>query len=169
MSRRRVLAASVGAAAGATAVGSRRGSAQEAVTVELVDFAFEPGTDDPLVVAPGTTVRFVWITDNHNVVVDSQPEGAGWEGHEPIENAGFEFEHTFETAGEYAFYCSPHQSLGMEGTIEVREGGAPAGEGPVGDLLPDPALTVAILSFGALLFVTFFVYFFSKYGGDYGE
>ncbi|MFP4627971.1 MAG: hypothetical protein ACLFMX_03170, partial [Halobacteriales archaeon] len=46
----------------------------EVVEVELVDFAFEPGTDSPLEIEPDTTVRFIWITDTHNIVVDSQPD-----------------------------------------------------------------------------------------------
>jgi plastocyanin len=126
-----------GAAVGTTAVSPAL--AQEegdggggTVTVELVDYAYNPGTEEPLYIAPGTTVNFVWKTDSHNINVDSQPDGANWEGHMPIENTGFEYEHTFETMGTYEFHCDPHLSLGMEGTIIVNESGAPpAQEGPV--------------------------------------
>ncbi|WP_255150003.1 halocyanin domain-containing protein [Halorarius halobius] len=80
-------------------------------------FAF----DQPAVaVSPGTTVTFEWASDSHNVVVESQPDGAGWQGHEPIENSGFSFEHTFETEGVYTYYCQPHLSVGMKGVVEVR-------------------------------------------------
>ncbi|NHN49222.1 halocyanin [Halostella sp. JP-L12] len=169
MSRRTFVAAGV-TTAGATAGTAVANATQETQTVELVDYAYEPGTDEPLVIAPGTTVRFVWITDNHNIAVDSQPDEAEWEGHQPIENADFEYEHTFEVEGVYEFHCDPHQSLGMAGTIEVREGGASEEEGgPVEDLLPDEALTVGIWALGALLVIVFFAYFFTKYSGDYGE
>ncbi|WP_255196557.1 halocyanin domain-containing protein [Halorarius litoreus] len=79
-------------------------------------FAFEPAA---VQVSPGTTVSFEWTSDNHNVLVDSQPDGAGWQGHEGLENSGFTFEHTFDTEGVYRYYCEPHLSLGMKGVVEV--------------------------------------------------
>jgi plastocyanin len=146
MKRRDFLrTASVPAAASTAAVTtSGLGSAQEesgggggtaAVTVGPGgSLVYTPGTDEPLRIAPGTTVTFTWESDNHNIVVDSQPEGAGWEGHEPLENSGFTYEHTFETLGTYEYYCQPHQSAGMVGTIEVVEnpdaGGGGGGGGP---------------------------------------
>jgi len=89
-------------------------------------------------VDPGTTVRFTWSTDNHNVVVESQPDGAGWEGHEPVENTGFEFTHTFETEGVYTYFCQPHLSVGMKGAVVVGDadvGGSSGGGG--GTARPD--------------------------------
>lgn len=142
LTRRTVLKGAAWSAATAVTVGATPSVvAQETVTVELVDFAFEPGTETPLEIPPGTTVRFVWETDSHNIVVESQPEGAEWEGHEPIEMAGFETEHTFEVEGEYAFYCEPHRELGMEGSIVVSEdatvNGDGAGDGDGGEVRPD--------------------------------
>jgi len=32
---------------------------------------------------------------------------------------GSTFEHTFETVGEYPYYCIPHEDVGMVGTIVV--------------------------------------------------
>ena len=62
---------------GAQTDGNETGAAGgESVTVELVDYAYEPGTDSPLAIEPGTTVEFVWVTDNHNINVDSTPDGA---------------------------------------------------------------------------------------------
>ena len=108
-------------------------------TVEclLVDYAYEPGTEEPLYVSPGTTVNFVWDTSTHNINVDSQPDGAGWEGHMPVEDAGFEYSHTFETMGEYEFHCDPHLNLGMEGTIVVNETGQAPGGGGGGEVDPE--------------------------------
>jgi halocyanin-like protein len=107
---------------------------QDAVTVEVGaqgnggTFAFEP----PAVrVSPGTTVTFDWTSNTHNVLVEDQPDGAGWEGYEPIENTGFSFEHTFETPGVYTYYCEPHLSLGMKGAVVV--GAAPGGGGGEGE------------------------------------
>ena len=35
---------------------------------------------------------------------------------------GESWEYTFETAGTYEYFCIPHESAGMVGTVEVREG-----------------------------------------------
>lgn len=83
------------------------------------EFVFTPGTEEPLTVESGTTVTFVWKSNTHNVVVNSQPDGANWEGHEPIENDGFSTEFTFETPGTYEYVCEPHETLGMVGTVVV--------------------------------------------------
>ncbi|MFB6084019.1 MAG: halocyanin domain-containing protein [Halorientalis sp.] len=80
-------------------------------------FAYDPPA---VVVSPGTTVVFEWASDNHNVLVEEQPDGAGWQGHESIENSGFSFEHTFETKGVYKYYCRPHVPVGMKGVVEVK-------------------------------------------------
>jgi len=90
-------------------------------TVEVIagpggDLVFEPAE---LSIDPGTTVMWVWESDNHNVVPTSQPQGANWEGYPDIENTGFEYEHTFETTGTYEYVCEPHQAAGMTGSITV--------------------------------------------------
>ncbi|WP_245957272.1 halocyanin domain-containing protein [Haloplanus rubicundus] len=68
-------------------------------------------------VSPGTTVTFEWASPTHNVLVESAP--TDWSGHEPIENDGFSFQHTFESEGVYEYYCQPHLALGMKGVVEV--------------------------------------------------
>ena len=127
---------------------------------------FSPGTDSPLQIAPGTTVEFVWESDNHNIVVDSQPDDAGWEGYETIENTGFTYEHTFETLGTYEYYCDPHRTAGMVGTIEVVESietEAPANLPEV----PDTAKTLGVATTFAMVATLGLAFFFMKYGGDY--
>ncbi|MFB6108425.1 MAG: halocyanin domain-containing protein [Haloplanus sp.] len=80
-------------------------------------YAFAP----PAVrVSPGTTVEFSWVSNNHTVTVQSQPDGANWSGHEGIEQEDFSYDHTFQTSGVYEYYCTPHESLGMKGVIEVK-------------------------------------------------
>ena len=132
---------------------------------------FSPGTDEPLQIAPGTTVEFVWESDNHNIVVDSQPEGAGWEGHEPIENTGFTYEHTFETLGTYEYYCAPHQSAGMVGTIEVVEnpdaggGGGGGGEKELHSFgVPIHAHWVGAATILGIIVTIIFTFYVLKYG-----
>ena len=132
------------------------------------NYVFRPGTDEPLVIAPGTTVKFVWESDNHNVVVESQPEEASWSGHEPIENTGFSFSHTFDVLGTYEYFCQPHKALGMVATIEVKEGGA-APAAPVEPPIPNSAKTLGIATLGGMTATLAFAYFFMKYGGDYEQ
>ncbi|MFC7166448.1 plastocyanin/azurin family copper-binding protein [Halospeciosus flavus] len=97
------------------------------VTVPLVSdpYKFEGATDSPLYIQPGTTVKFVWESDNHNINVDKQPEGASWKGVPEIHNTGYTHSHTFTTKGRYHFWCDPHKSLGMIGDIVVNESGQP--------------------------------------------
>lgn len=85
------------------------------------ELKFIPGTDEPLSVSSGTTVRFVWLSSPHNVSVTSQPEGADWSGHGAIEDRGFSFEHTFDVPGRYEYVCTPHRASGMTGTVVVEE------------------------------------------------
>lgn len=87
------------------------------------DLVFEPGTAEPLEITTGTTVNFVWESGGHNIHVDSQPDGADWQGHETIEGVDFEHEHTFEVTGDYHYWCEPHRTAGMVADITVRSGG----------------------------------------------
>ena len=74
-------------------------------------------------VEPGTTVTFEWVSNGHNVLPNTQPEGAGWSGSgQSLEDSGFTYSHTFETEGMYTYYCSPHEQLGMKGAIAVGTG-----------------------------------------------
>jgi plastocyanin len=46
--------------------------------------------------------------------LEAWPSGGGIE-------PGETFEHTFETAGEFPYYCIPHEPAGMVGTVVVTE------------------------------------------------
>ncbi len=123
---------------------------------------FEP---DSLTIEPGTTVEFVWDSDTHNMVVQSGPDE--WEGHEPIEDAGFSYEHTFEEEGTYEYICEPHVAAGMEGTLSVEEGASSGGGGAVAatPTIPDSAMSLAVGTMGAMVSTIALAYFFIKYGG----
>jgi plastocyanin len=83
-------------------------------------FRFAPET---FTVAAGETVRWEWAAGGHNVVPDTTPGGADWSGSpgapEELLDAGATYEYTFETPGEYEYYCSPHQGIGMVGSFTV--------------------------------------------------
>ncbi|SMO67456.1 halocyanin domain-containing protein [Halorubrum cibi] len=67
---------------------------------------------------PGTTVVWEWTGEGggHNVVdVDGAFES------ELTDEAGHTFEHAFEEAGVHEYVCTPHQTQGMRGVVEVVE------------------------------------------------
>lgn len=127
--RRRFLA---GIGAGSAAVVGLPGwvEAQEIPTVSMGDNYFDPVG---LAVESGTTVRFAIESGSHSATAysDRIPETA-----RPFDSGTLSkgsFEHTFETAGTYDYYCRPHQAMGMVGRIVVDEPGGPAEAGPIPD------------------------------------
>lgn len=85
-----------------------------AVEVDLLDsFRFSPAE---LRVEAGTTVRWRNTTSNfHTVTPDGHSAWSEWQ----TAGAGETFEVTFDVPGTYPYYCRPHRSLGMTGTITV--------------------------------------------------
>ncbi|WP_114577849.1 plastocyanin/azurin family copper-binding protein [Saliphagus sp. LR7] len=142
--------------------GSGGGGATE--TVNVVDNAFEPAD---LAVEPGTTVEWAWqgTQAQHNVVPDSQPEGAGWEGHTSLESGDFSFTSTFDTEGTYEYICEPHVSQGMTGTLTVSTDAGQQASGPV-QLVPDAAWTLVIATVAGMVSTLSLVYAFMRFGGS---
>jgi halocyanin-like protein len=148
---------------------------QDSVTVEVGagsdGLAYSPTN---VWVDAGTTVVFEWVSNGHNVVPESVPEGAEWAGYESLEDDGFTYEHAFETGGMYPYFCSPHESLGMKGAIAVGDGvetesvggGGGGGGGPD---VPDAAKSLGIAAGFAMAATLGLAYFFIKWGGNYGE
>lgn len=102
-------------------VADKRGNDEVTIRVGAEAMSGPYAFDPPAVtVSPGTAVTFEWNSDNHNILVESQPDGESWSGHETIENSGFSMQHVFETEGVYKYYCNPHLSVGMKGIIEVK-------------------------------------------------
>jgi len=64
----------------------------------------------------GTTVVWEWTGrgGGHNVVSESPAFES-----ELILEAGHVFEHTFDSAGVYKYYCTPHLRTGMKGVVAV--------------------------------------------------
>ena len=84
--------------------------------------SFDP---DSFEVPVGTTVTWEWDSGGHNVRPDSIPSGSDWSGSEGGDGdtygSGHTHSHTFEAAGEYSYYCAPHQSTGMTATFTVTQ------------------------------------------------
>ncbi len=120
-------AAAPTASTGSTA-GSTPASASNPTTITMTnDNKFSPST---LTVAKGATVTF----DNSSTMVHSAtddpskavnkadaqlPDGAQpWDS--GLIQPGQKWTHTFDVAGTYKFFCVPHETLGMLGTITVQ-------------------------------------------------
>jgi len=115
--------------AGASASGSTTNAEGGTVhTVRMLtegsENVFEPAF---LRVQPGDTVRWVNESGVHATAsysADNQKargvpnDAATWDSG-LLTEAGAVFEHTFETAGTYAYFCLPHEALGMVGVVVV--------------------------------------------------
>ena len=186
VSRRGLLQAAIGSAT-VIASTSTEGAAQETTTVDMTDnLVFDP---EEIQISPGTTVTWENVGSiGHSVTAyeDETPDDAeyfasgGFDSEPAARNAypdegnipgGETYEHTFETEGEYGYFCIPHEQAGMVGTVVVGEGGGGGnGDGGGGEpLLPESAKSLGIAAFGAMSAVLGLAYFFLKYGGDYGE
>ncbi|WP_396612942.1 DUF5059 domain-containing protein [Haloferax sp. S1W] len=105
--------------------------------VKMNAVSFDPAE---LTVSVGDTVAFEHAGgEAHSVTAygDKIPEGAaywasggfesqeaaetGWDEGKGAVQSGQSYVHTFETAGEHAYYCVPHEAAGMTGKIIVEE------------------------------------------------
>lgn len=107
------LIASIGLVLAALpAIGATPASAhQSAITVDVVDFAFEPGT---LSVPVGTTVTWTNRGERpHTITADDGSFDSG------RLDPGEEFSFTFDTAGSFTYFCGFHPD--MQGEIVVTD------------------------------------------------
>ena len=87
----------------------------EVVEVRAIDNTF---SEDRIVVAPGTTVR--WTNAGHNDH-DVLAIGGGFGVQEQSFRPGESYSHVFDTPGEYPYYCELHglPDVGMIGVVVV--------------------------------------------------
>lgn len=134
-------------------------------TVMVVDNEYQP---DDLTIEPGTTVQWIWEGNNHNINPTEQPDDSDWEGHLPLEDEGFEYEHTFEVEGNYEYVCDPHVGVGMVATIEVTEDAEEAAAAADVDIdevgVPIQKHFVGIATFLAIFISLVFTFYLLKYG-----
>lgn len=96
---------------------------QESVTVTVGANGRARFSPESFTLAEGGTVTWEWAGGGHNVVPERQPDGADWTGSpggaSTTHDRGYTYEATFDTAGEYEYYCSPHRGIGMTGSFTV--------------------------------------------------
>jgi plastocyanin len=86
------------------------------VTVGNGGFFFSPSS---VTIHPGDAVRWTWSSSGHSSTSGSPGMPSGlWDS--GILNQGASFMHTFNTAGSFSYYCTPHGACcAMVGTITV--------------------------------------------------
>ena len=80
------------------------------VTVDVINFAFNP---TPVTIHVGDTVKWVWLADDHST---TSVAGSLESWNSGIQNTGATFDHTFEQAGTYVYYCVVHGADNGNGT-----------------------------------------------------
>jgi plastocyanin len=98
------------------------------VTVLVKSASFSP-TD--VTIHPGDTIHWVWDRGRHNVVSGPIAGGQGVADGKfcnpgaatcdraPLQAPPYSYDFTFTDVGDYPYFCTPHVSMGMVGTIHV--------------------------------------------------
>ncbi|HEX2107747.1 MAG TPA: plastocyanin/azurin family copper-binding protein [Rubrobacteraceae bacterium] len=90
------------------------------VTVRMEDNFFDPAS---ITVEPGTTVT--WVQSGNNPHTTTSYDGL-WDSGMIEGGSGGTFSFTFEEPGTYDYFCIPHESMGMIGSVTVTSGTATA-------------------------------------------
>jgi plastocyanin len=79
-------------------------------------FFFSPSS---VTIQPGDTVQWTWSSSGHSSTSGTPGSPSGfWDS--GLRNQGQMFSQTFNTAGSFPYYCTPHgQCCGMVGTVTV--------------------------------------------------
>jgi len=134
--RRTVLRLGAGILATLSTAGCLSGQASSTQPITMPDnHTFEPKT---ATIEAGETVRWTNESDIQHTVTAYENEipdeatyfaSGGFESERAARNRisegliapSEEYEHTFDHPGTYGYYCIPHESSGMVGTIRVKE------------------------------------------------
>jgi plastocyanin len=91
-------------------------------TVNVANFSFSPATLPNVII--GDTIRWVWVSGFHTTTSTSVPAGAAeWDS--PITETDTSFEYKVLVAGDYNYWCTPHQpemagSFTVSGSLPVK-------------------------------------------------
>jgi plastocyanin len=100
-----------------------------AADVTIKNFAFSP---TPLTIAQGDTVTWHWAGPDTNHSVTSDPNQADSFDSDPLgaplstdHPPGDTFDHTFNTPGEFTYFCKVHSSMHGKVVVNAPGGGPP--------------------------------------------
>ena len=117
------------------------GATTVTVTVGNNCFCFSPSS---VTIHPGDTVHWTWSSSGHSSTSGSpgMPNGMWDSG---IRSQGATFDHTFNTAGSFDYYCTPHGACcGMVGTVTVVGASPTPTPTPTATPAPTPTPTPAV-------------------------
>ncbi|OLE97949.1 MAG: hypothetical protein AUG75_02175, partial [Cyanobacteria bacterium 13_1_20CM_4_61_6] len=109
---------------------------------------------NPVAINVGDTVRWTFASIGHNVISGSSCQadtkfcspGDTNCADAPTPGPGATYSHTFNTAGSFPYFCSPHCFNGMTGTIIVQAGPTPT---PTPIPTPTPTPTQNVFQFSS--------------------
>lgn len=85
-----------------------------------VGFTFAP---NDVTINAGDTIHWIWDTGGHSSTSTTAPGGCTAGGTDPWDSTvlpmGQTFDHTFNTAGDYPYKCTPHCGMGMVAIVRV--------------------------------------------------
>lgn len=89
-------------------------SKEYTITVDSTNLRFYP---ESLTINEGDSVRFMWGGEflPHNSVEENGVFDSG----EPEREVDYLYTFNYDQAGIYNFFCEPHESVGMDGSITV--------------------------------------------------
>ena len=88
-------------------------------TVKVGNFAYEPAK---LKIAVGDTVRWVWTDGTHTVTEGTNCTAKAGGFNSARHTAAFTYEHTFDAAGTFDYFCDYREHctmMGQVGSVEV--------------------------------------------------
>ncbi len=111
------------------------GAQGQNVTVSMEDNFFDEAN---ITVPVGTTVT--WVQNGNNSHTTTSYDGL-WDSGLIAGGSGGTFSFTFDEPGTYAYFCRPHEAVGMVGTVTVTGGGgdtrAQTGGGTTAPAVPE--------------------------------
>ncbi|HOX24853.1 MAG TPA: plastocyanin/azurin family copper-binding protein [Candidatus Krumholzibacteria bacterium] len=86
--------------------------------VTQINTTFNPAN---LIIQAGDTVNWIWTSLDHTVTNGFGPADpdVGTLFDDPLNAANPTFSYTFNVVGTYPYFCRPHFTMGMTGTITV--------------------------------------------------
>jgi plastocyanin len=92
--------------------------AQTTHVVNQLNLTFRP---NDITIEAGDTVRWVYSSGSHTVTsgTGTSDPTAGSLFDAPLNGTNTTFEYTFDTPGDYDYFCRPHANFGMTGVIRV--------------------------------------------------
>ena len=87
---------------------------EHTVIVDGTNLRFSP---DSLTINEGDSVRFLW--DGELLPHNSVEENGVFDSGDPEREVDYLYTFNYEQSGIYNFFCEPHESVGMDGSITV--------------------------------------------------